>query len=65
MKPLAWLMNKPVNKKGIPNPREYENNKRNAVDGCVTAKANTAPRTAPTQGVHPTAKAAPKKNEVI
>ena len=57
-------MNSPTSKKGIPNPSVYEKSRKKAVEGLVTASVNTAPKTAPTQGVHPTANAAPKTNEV-
>ena len=60
----AWFVNKPTNRKGIPKPNEYANIRKNAVPGWVTAKLRTAPRTAPTQGVQPTANAAPKMKEV-
>ena len=57
-------MNRPTRRKGIPRPREYDKSKKNALVGCVIAKVKIAPRIAPTQGVQPTAKAAPKTKEV-
>jgi len=60
----ACVVNKPTSKNGIPNPSAYDINKTNPKLGFVTAKANTLPRIALTQGVHPTANAAPNTNDV-
>ena len=60
----AWVENNPTSKKGKPNPREYVSSNKKLIPGLETAKANTDPKTAPTQGVHPTANAAPKTKEV-
>ena len=57
-------MNTPNNKNGNPKPSEYASNNANAIPGVEIASANTPPKITPTHGVHPTAKAAPKMNEV-
>lgn len=64
MKLLAWAVNAPTTRNGAPRPIEYARSKVNAAPGCVAASPNTAPKAAPTQGVHPAAKAAPKRKEV-
>ena len=60
----ADVANKPTIKNGEASPKEYEKSKTKAEPGAVAAKPKIAPRTAPTQGVHPTAKAAPKTKAV-
>ena len=62
---IACVENSPTNKNGSPNPSEYVNNKIKLKPGLDIANAKTDPNTAPTQGVHPTANAAPNTNDVI
>ena len=57
-------MKRPTKRKGRLNPNEYAKRRKKAVVGCVIARVKTAPRIAPTQGLHPTANAAPKTKEV-
>jgi hypothetical protein len=56
--------NKPVNKKGMPRPIEYENSSPKAMPGDANARVSMLPNTAPTHGVHPAANAIPKTNDV-
>ena len=64
IKSKALSINNPKSRNGNPKPNEYANNKRKDNAGCAIARAKTPPKITPTQGVHPTAKAAPKINEV-
>lgn len=48
---------------GIPSPSEYVSNKVNACPGDVAAKVRMLPNIGPMQGVHPAAKAKPKRND--
>jgi len=48
---------------GTPNPNEYARRRWKDVAGAVAARVNTLPKIGPTHGVHPTAKAKPKRND--
>ena len=61
---VACVVNRPTIRNGIPRPSAYEMSKTKPSAGLVTASAKTLPSIALTQCVQPTAKAAPKPNEV-
>lgn len=60
----AASANTPTIKNGIPIPSVYARRRKNALAGEVEARTRIAPSAAPTQGLHPTAKAAPNTKEV-
>ena len=60
----ALWVNAPTSRKGMPSPREYANIRKKALVGWVIARVRIAPKMAPTQGVQPTANAAPNIKEV-
>ena len=54
----------PIKINGIPKPSEYANSRLNATEGVVAASVSIVPRIGPTHGVHPAAKANPKRNDI-
>ncbi len=54
----------PTIRNGRPRPNEYARSNVKARSGFVAARPRIAPRAAPTQGVHPAAKATPKRKDV-
>ena len=48
---------------GIPSPKEYASSKLNEILGFVAASVRIEPKIGPTHGVHPPAKASPKRND--
>ena len=61
---VALEKNTPISMKGIPSPSEYASKRLKETDGVVAARVSIVPSIGPTHGVHPTANASPKINDI-
>ncbi len=61
---VALEKNTPISTNGIPSPNEYASKRLKETDGVVAAKVSMVPNIGPTHGVHPTANASPKTNDI-
>ena len=60
---FAWVINPPIIRNGMLNPKEYARSRLNETLGTVAASVSIAPKIGPTHGVHAPANASPKRND--